>query len=627
MRMSVSRISGQHPGSEIGFEETFSPSGDKSGIFITVALHQRRIKILSVIISVVIVGLIVRLVDLQGVRGNEFRALSDQNRIRRSVHFARRGIVTDRFGTALVQNTPSFILTAAPPQLPAAGEPRQSLMGNLSRTLGIASDELQLLQSPEIATVREVSLGIVLDYNQALQFELNKEQFPGIELQVFSTRSYPRKISSLSHLLGFVGPTSGDDVKRNPSLQPLSFVGKSGLELEYDDQLRGIDGATLWEYDSQGIRGRILSEIPSADAASMRTTLSLPLQALAEQSLSDVLRQSGTTNGTVIVMNARTGELLTLVSLPSFDPEIFSSPHRAQDRKKILTDPKKPLFFRALSGQYPSGSTIKPFIALTALQNGIIDRSTGVQSVGGIRIGEFYFPDWKAGGHGWTTVTKALAQSVNTFFYLLVGGDVGSGTGWSRSALGMERFTQGLQQFGWGSTTGVDLPGEASGFVPSPQWKREATGTRWFIGDTYHAAIGQGDILVTPLQLAVATARLVSNNKNLIPWLVRDPALKRAPIASESQINLVKEGMRLAVTEGSARRLTAIPLPISAKTGTAQSGGTQPPHSWLISFADVYSVPIVVTAMIEHGGEGSGSALTVASSIYQLLSQKPELIQ
>ncbi len=628
MKTFTSRTSDQPPvPSEMGFEELYTQTAPGTSMYITVALHQHRIRILALVIGIITMGLLVRLGFLQIVRGSYFRTLADQNRIRSTIHFARRGIITDRFGAALVQNTPSFILTALPPQLPPSGAERAALIDALSNTFGIEPDEFQLINSPVISTMREVSLGIVLDYQQAFQFELNKERFAGIDLQVFANRSYPTSLLSINHILGYVGPTSPEDRKRNPNLQALSFTGKSGIELEYDQRLRGTDGATLWEYDSLGARQRIVSEVPSNDGQPLKTSISLPLQTWAQQAMGVELRRSGTTSGSVVVMNAQTGEILSLISLPSYDPEVFSSPRRSQERKNLLTNASKPLFFRAIAGQYPSGSTIKPFVATTALQNNIINRSTGVESTGGIRIGEFFFPDWKAGGHGWTTVTKALAQSVNTFFYLIVGGDVRNPSSWKHEALGMERFQEGLRQFGWGSPTRIDLPGEATGFVPSPQRKLDTAGVRWYIGDTYHVAIGQGDILVTPLQLATATARLASNNKNLQPWVVQSPNVSPAPIASDTVIGIVKEGMRLAVTDGSARRLNAVPLKISAKTGTAQPNSTDTPHSWLTSFANIGTVPVVVTTIIEHGGDGSGTALSVAYSIYQLLSQKPELVQ
>ncbi len=604
----------------MGVEELYISEESSDGLYVSVALHRRRIFLLAWTIIFLLGLLAVRLSYLQIVHHQFYQALSDDNRIRRTYHLARRGIITDHDGVPLVENTPSFLLVLNPTLLPRTMSERNRIREELSAVLHIDSKDLERLSDNSIDKLREVSLGVFLNYDQAIAFELHEAQWPGIVLQVFATRKYRTEPLSLSHIIGYVGTVSTEERANRPHLLPFSLSGKSGLESQYDDRLRGTDGATLWEYDYQGLKQRVVSQTIASDGAPLQTSLSLPIQQKSEEALSNTLHSIGRTNGSVVVMNARTGAIIALVSNPSFDANIFTQPDKSKERKQALTDRTKPLFFRSIAGQYPSGSTIKPLIATIALSEGVITSTSGVQSVGGIRLGEFFFPDWKMGGHGWTTVTKALAESVNTFFYLVVGGDIRTPPAWNRPALGMERLMSGLKKFGWGSPTQIDLMGESSGFLPTPEWKLATTGERWYIGDTYHVAIGQGDLLITPLQLANATAMIASNNQTLTPWIVDQPLTQAIPVASNEVISIVRDGMRHAVTQGSARRLGDLPVIVFAKTGTAQVSGTQAPHSWLTSYATIGGDPIVVTALIENGGEGSGPALTVVKKIYRALT-------
>lgn len=607
----------------MGMEELYTVGNSRAELYISVALHQKKIYFLALVILFLFGILILRLGYLQIIRNQYYQGLSDDNRIRKVYHLARRGIITDRSGAALVENTPAFLLVVHPALLPHTIQERLKIRDDLSATLHINSNELERLNDSSIDALREVSLGIFLNYDQAITFELHQTQWPGIALQVFATRQYRTSPLSLSHIIGYVGTVSVEERRMRSKLLPFSLSGKSGLEYVYDERLRGVDGETLWEYDYQGLQQRVVSQSGAVDGAPLQTTISLPIQEKSESVLIETLRPIATSNGTAIVMNASTGAVIALVSIPSFNANIFTQPDQATERSRVLRDPKKPLFFRAIAGQYPSGSTIKPLIATIALSDGVITASSGVQSVGGIRLGEFMFPDWKSGGHGWTTVTKALSESVNTFFYLVVGGDIRATPSWTRPALGMDRLINGLKQFGWGTPTGIDLIGEGSGFLPTPDWKLQRVGERWYIGDTYHVAIGQGDLLITPLQLATATAMIASNNKGVVPWLVDRPNTQQAPIAASDTISVVLDGMRRAVIEGSARRLADLPIAVYAKTGTAQAGVSETPHSWLTSFATINNEPIVVTVLIEHGGEGSGPALTVAKEIYKALTDPP----
>jgi len=292
-----------------------------------------------------------------------------------------------------------------------------------------------------------------------------------------------------------------------------------------------------------------------------------------------------------------------------------------EEFNQIYNDRQKPLFFRTIAGGYPSGSIIKPVIATAALEENIITPLTMILSTGGISYGSWFFADWKSGGHGMTNAIKALAESVNTFFYY-VGGGYGNFKG-----LGPERIDKWLERFGIGKITGIDLFGENAGFVPTPQWKQSVHHEPWYPGDTYNLSIGQGDLLVTPLQVANYTSAIANNGTLYQPYLVKKivqpdnqtiseivPKILSSHLASSSSLEVVREGMRAAVTSGSARSLADLPIAVAGKTGTAQVEGKSP-HAWFTCFAPYDHPQIVLTILVENGVEGSAAAAPVAKEV------------
>jgi len=605
---------------EIGVEETFFTHSGKTPAYIGVALNQRRLKQLQFVVLVLVVMMLARAIQLQVFEHALLGLAADRNRLRTEYIPAQRGIITDRNNTELVENIASFSLIIIPSELPPLGEESNRLYDQLSQEFEIDPATLTTLDAPDTRLRAVVALPVFLTHEQAIAFTLKQEDFPGVRLQVLPTRQYLSTTPSLSHVLGYVGYPNASELNTRSNLLSFTLIGKSGIEQWYDDRIRGTDGNIQWEYNSQGQRQRKISQTPPIQGAALKTTLDLPLQQAAEAALKQELAAGRFKSGSAIVERSDTGAVLSLVSLPTFSSNSFTLPSHATERNDLLKRTDRPLFFRGIAGQYPSGSVIKPFIAATALNNGIITEQTSVLSTGGIRIGEYFFPDWKPGGHGVTSIRKALAESINTFFYLVVGGDLHTPSLWPRKELGVDALRAGLERFGWGMPSGIDLPNEEGGFIPDPQWKLKTKKERWFIGDTYHMAIGQGDILVTPLQIATATARIASGGRSIQPWIVESP--REPPKVmnfSNNAIEIVTKGMRDAVAWGSARRLNDLPFPVYAKTGTAQTGSQGHTHSWLTSFATVKKTPIVVTVLVEEGGEGSGPALTVAKKIYQAL--------
>ncbi len=359
--------------------------------------------------------------------------------------------------------------------------------------------------------------------------------------------------------------------------------------------------------------------------------LSIDAEAQAElqKDLQTQLDKIGKKRGSAIAINPQNGEIIALVSLPAFNNNDFSGGIKTDIYKKYIEDSDRPLFNRAIAGTFPSGSTIKPVMAAAALQEKIITEDTTVLSVGGFKVGGVMFKDWKVGGHGITNVEKSLANSINTFYYY-IGGGYGNFVG-----LGVDRIAEYLRKFGLGQKTGIDLPGEAEGLVPDPAWKNSKLGESWYIGDTYNLSIGQGFLLVTPLQVAVWTEAVANGGKIFTPQIVHkivNPVDKTENVVpasppksvdiSEDNINIARKGMLACVQYGSCQSLKLLPFSTGAKTGTAQWNNNSLSHGWFTAFAPYENPQIVVTAMIEEGGEGGIVTMPVARNFLSWWGKK-----
>ena len=351
------------------------------------------------------------------------------------------------------------------------------------------------------------------------------------------------------------------------------------------------------------------------------------LQKKMTEELKKSIENVGSKSGVAIALDARTGGVLSLVSYPSFDNNLFQRGGDSEGLRELLNNPLKPLFNRVISGQFVSGSTIKPFIAAAALEEKLIDEKTRIFSDGKIEIPHQYDPnivftfrDARRQGHGWTDVKKAIADSVNTFFYAI-------GGGYERQReLGPYLMKKYLEMFGWGKETGIDLHGESRGLLPSPSWKREVRGMSWRLGDSYHMSIGQGNVLVTPLQLAVSTLAIANDGKLLEPQVVKkiittnseeiiNPKIIRQGFISPETLEIVRQGMRQAVTSGTVRRLNNLPVKIAAKTGTAETPIDGYYHHWIALFAPYDNPEIVIVIMVENIKGVRAATIPVAEAV------------
>ncbi len=597
--------------------------------------HRKAFIFLACIIFFFSVGLS-RMFGLQIVNGSEYQKLAEGNRQRIIPIPAERGIVYDTNGINLTQNIPSFSIVLIPQELPYTLVERTGLAEKLSTHTKLSSYEiLDLIDKYARYNHESIVIEDDIEYETALSILIRAGDLPGVSITQSNKRFYTyndynstTSTLSLSHVLGYLGKIPPDKIDRLRSIGYLmsDSYGVSGVESVYENYLRGKYGKRLIEVDAVGKEQSILAEEPPIPGYHLRLNIDINIQRKLEELLISKLKEINKSKASAVAVEPNTGAIIALVSLPSFDNNNFSGEVNKIAYKEYLSDPDKPLFNRAVMGTYPSGSTIKPAIAAGALQEGVVSEFTSILSTGGLRIGAWFFPDWQVGGHGLTNVRKSLAWSINTFYYTVGGGHSGS----SIKPLGPERLAYYLHRFGLGRKLGIDLPTEAEGLIPTEEWKDLIRDEQWYTGDTYNLSIGQGDLLVTPLQLTMLTAIIANGGILLTPRIAKEfvdpltgsvnkikPLILDDQVVDAKYIDIVRLGMRDCVVYGSCRRLASLPLNVAGKTGTAQWHSTRDPHAWFTSFAPFENPEIVLTILIEEGEGGSINAVPVADQFYR----------
>lgn len=577
----------------------------------------------SWLVIAVVVTLMSRAFWMQVVDGARYQARAEQNRLRHDIVPAARGLIRDQRGRILADNIPSFDVQIVPAFLPTSSDVREEIFGQLGRLLSLSLNEIHDRIASSTDPTEPLTIARNLSHDRAVAVSVLVGNTPAVLVSEGKRRRYPESpsVSSLSHVLGYTGVISPEELSRERgAYRQTEVIGKTGIEASYEARLRGTQGERDVEINALSKPTSLVRERDPVDGADITLTLHLDLQRAAEQALQRQMNISRVRRGAVIALHPQDGAVLALVSLPAYDNNIFSGAVSSTVYRALIEDMDTPLLPRAWAGVYPSGSTIKPIVAVAALAEGIISPHTSILSTGGIRIGGKLFPDWKDGGHGPTDVRKAIAWSVNTFFYT-VGGGHGAFAG-----LGVDRLTTWLRRFGFGEKTGLDVPGEGRGLVPSQEWKETTQRERWYVGDTYNLSIGQGSLLVTPMHIAAATAAIANGGKRVYPHLIADDqrngfaSSTRAPSplhVDPSVIQLVRLGMRDTILHGSGRALAQFPVSVAGKTGTAQWRNDRLQHAWFTSFAPFEKPEIVVTVLIEEGGEGSAVAVPVARDVLQ----------
>lgn len=572
---------------------------------------------------ILVLILTIRLLDLQIAQGTQHRYLAEGNRLRSRDLPAPRGNIYDQNSNQLATNMASYNFEIFPADLPKDQAEREKIYDLIEEyTTFSKTDITSKVGEKGLYNLDPIILEENVDRDKAMLWEIYFKDISGVIINKKPIRKYLAD-SGLAHILGYTGKITQEELDSNQDYKITNDFGKSGIEQIYESQLKGTDGMQQMEVDSLGRLQRMLAVKSPLPGNNLYLTINLNLQKNMEKFLSEESRSLGGKNAVALAINPQTGGILGMVSLPYYDNNIFQSSNRNAEYQKLLDDPNTPLINRAISGVYPSGSTIKPMIAAAGLESNVITGNTKLDtSIGVIRIGEWSFPDWKV--HGVTDVRQAIAESNDIFFYAV-------GGGWDKiNGLGVNKIDEYLTKFGFGAKSKIDLSGESYGLVPTPDWKKKVKNDSWYIGDTYHLAIGQGDFLTTPLQLANAISSIANGGKLLQPHLldkITDSAGKllsefptkivREKFISDNNIQIVREGMRQAVLSGSARQLNTLNVTSAGKTGTAQFGSGQETHSWFVAFAPYDNPQIVLVVLVEGGGEGNSTAVPVAKQILE----------
>ena len=572
---------------------------------------------LSFLVLAVLAG---RVFVLNTVQGEKYQGMSERNSLRMLTIPAPRGIIYDRTGQALVQNIPTLDLAVVPSDLPREEGDRVRERELLRSIIDIDQEVASSVFGAKGNTASPVLLKSRLTQEEMLIFLSRQADFPGVVLMRSAEREY-RDGTIFSHLIGYEGKIRQQELDDYPEYGLSDMIGKEGIEKSYESFLRGKNGADRVEVDALGKIKKELGSVQPVPGNDIILHIDAELQKKIFDSLSMLLETKNLKRAAAVAMNPETGGVLALVSLPSYDNNLFSGGIDQKHYEELLMDDARPLFNRAVSGEYPPGSTIKPVVAAAALAEGVVNEHTEIESRGGISIGKFFFGDWKA--HGFTDIRRAIAVSSDVYFYS-VGGGYGSVPG-----LGMRRMKVYEEFFGYGKKTGIDIPGEADGFLPDPDWKQRRFGERWYIGDDYHAAIGQGFVTATPLQVLNSIATIGNGGILREPRLVshiRDASGKLSPVESPvvrrdfvdaNILRIVREGMRETVTEGTAQPLRDLPVAVAGKTGTAQFGTGKDTHGWFVSFAPYEKPEIALIVLVEGQGEEGYNAVPVTKEVYQ----------
>ncbi len=584
-------------------------------------ISKKGISFLKYLAILIFILLTARVFYLQVVKGAHYADLSRENRTRYMVVKAPRGLVFDRNGKKLVSNVPSFDLVAVPADLPRESGERIGEEKEIASFLEMNDQSVStIVESQDLNSFSPILIKENISEEETLIFSERKSKLLGFQLDQTAVRFYEDG-QYFSSIMGYSGKIARDELEKYPEYLMTDYVGKTGLEYSYEKYLRGIHGKEKVEVDSSGNVKKNLGIDSPVNGNDLHLSIDADLQKKIQDTLQSKLQETGTKTASAVAIDPRNGEILALVNLPSYDNNMFAKGISLDDYKALITDPDKPMFNRAISGEYPPGSTFKPLVASAALQEGTIAPSTTLDCPAAINIGSYSFPDWKT--HGLTDVRKAIAESVDIFFYAI-------GGGWNGiTGIGIDKIKKYANEFGLGHTLGIDIPGEASGLVPDQAWKQNKLGERWYVGDDYHCAIGQGFITATPLQIANYTAAVANGGTVYKPHLVTsiekndgteekiEPETLSRNFISESNLEVVREGMRQTVTSGTAQPLKDLPVEVAGKTGTAQFGGENKTHGWFTSFAPYDKPQIALAVLVEGGGEGFSTAEPVTKEVYQ----------
>ena len=580
--------------------------------------------------------LLVRLLYLQVVSHEHYTTLSEDNRVNLQPLPPNRGLIFDRNGILLAENLPSYRLEITPEQVDDMG----ATLGALEDIIEISDTdrsrfEKLLARKPRFEAV---PLRFHLNDEEVARFSVNRHRFPGVDITAGLARHYPQGPHAV-HALGYVGRIDEKALKilDSSNYRGTSHVGKNGIEKTYEELLHGKVGLQQVETTAQGRIIRVLNRTPPVSGSNLYLTIDSHLQKVAEAAFADY-------SGSAIAIDPNNGDILALVSLPTYDPNPFVNGIDYDAYAALRNNDKEPLFNRALRGQYPPGSTVKPFMGLAGLETGVTSEHSKTYCPGFYMLPgkDRKYRDWKRSGHGTVDLNSAITQSCDVYFYDLA------------QSMGIDRIHDYLQHFGFGKAAGIDIQGELPGLLPSKEWKRSRRNQPWFPGETIITGIGQGFFLVTPIQLAVATAALANGGQMLQPKIVHaeqeaesdellphhSQVVETITIGEQQHWDMVINAMADVVhgARGTARNIGKdSPYMIAGKTGTAQVFGLKEEeeydaeaiaeklrdHALFIAFAPIDDPKIAVAVIVENGGGGGSVAAPIARTILDAYLEKP----
>ena len=575
---------------------------------------KRRVLALAAVAGIAFVGLLGQLWYLQVLEGGKLQEMSERNRIRIRPVAAPRGILFDRNGLPLVDNRPAFTLSLIPREI----DDRDTVIARLSVLLKIPLSDLQeALDRVPPDSFRPVRVRRGLTLEEVTKVEERKLELPGVVVEVEPQRVYPTSTFA-AHLLGYVREVSDDQMKQG-RYRRGDMIGQSGLERLLDEYLRGRDGGERIEVDAMGRPVQVMRREEPDPGAQVVTTVDRRIQEAAERAMAG-------RSGAVVVMDPRNGDVLAMTSSPAFELDRLAGNLDKDEWLKVIRDPLTPLMNRALQSQYAPGSVFKVVVAAAGLQEGSLTPMDRIYCNGEFHLGQWTFKDWKEGGHGHVDTRSALIHSCNIFFYQ------------AGLKVGPAAIARYAEAFGLGSPSGIDLGGEKPGLVPFVDGRRRVDGRKWQAGDTVNMSIGQGQVLVTPMQVArmmsaVANGgvlwrpRLVQRVERVDGLLAYSSASKMTGRVDLSPIvwAFLRHALSGVVNEGGTGGAARIPgIDVAGKTGTAQSinksdAAKGQDHAWFASFAPVQDPEVVVVGLVERGGKGGQVAAPIARQIYQAI--------
>lgn len=571
---------------------------------------EHRILTIHVAYGLVLLAFVLNFWFLQGVKGEEYAMLAENNRMRRIAVSPTRGVIYDRGEQVVASTRPSLTLWMTREDGRDLGAQLERLVPILSVPIEELARRLERMRGRPL--FEQVLLKEDVSLVEVAHIEARRELFPSVSTRETARRHYPEG-EKIAHVIGYVAEASEDELRKSAELLNGDIVGKSGVERSLDDRLRGGRGWQLVSVNSLGRQiGDARIETEPHHGKPVRVTLDMDMQR-------ELYAAFGDEAGGGIFLDVRSGGVLALVSTPSFDPNLFADGFTPATWKSLIEDPRRPLHDRVIGSFYAPGSTFKVVMAVAGLETKAVDPASRVFCNGGKSYYKRRRLCWKKGGHGWVDMKRALAESCNVYFY-----DLGQ-------KLGIDRIHEYGAMLGLGRKTGINLSGEESGILPSREWKLAAVREPWYPGDTISVAIGQGFLATTPVQLAGMMAAVARGTKPISPRLIAGPAAnpEKLPVSDET-LRIVRAALKQAVDHGTGREATLGAFSVAGKTGTAQltagSAGVDSAdldksvrdHAWFVGYAPAEDPTIAFAIIVEHGGHGGSTAAPIARRVLEV---------